>query len=117
MNSRFVHSESGSGPLSQDWSKAAVIGDESGIMELKGIVDEFYIYTKALSNPEIFNLAQACAYGKLFSSSSFLICILIFVSLIWILGRQKRILNDLIRQNQEPKLAVKDCLLMAFDIF
>lgn len=66
MNSKFVHSVAGSGYLSQDWSKAAVIGDESGVMELKGIVDEFYIYTKALSHPEILNLAQACAYGMFF---------------------------------------------------
>ena len=66
VDSKFVHSVSGSGLLSQDWSKAAVIGDETGVMELKGIVDEFYIYTKALSHPEIVNLAQACAYGRYF---------------------------------------------------
>ena len=65
VNAKFVHSVAGSGTLSQDWSKAAVIGDETGVMELNGIVDEFYMYTKALSHPEIVNLAQACAYGEL----------------------------------------------------
>ena len=66
LNGKFVHSVAGEGTLSQDWSKAAVIGDETGVMELNGIVDEFYIYTKALSHPEIVNLAQACAYGMFF---------------------------------------------------
>ena len=63
MNSKFVHSVNGSGLLSQDWGKAAIIGDDTGVMELKGFIDEFYIYTKALSHPEILNLAQACAHG------------------------------------------------------
>ena len=64
MNSKFVHSVNGSGQLPQDWGKAAIIGDDTGVMELKGFIDEFYIYTKALSHPEILNLAQACAHGK-----------------------------------------------------
>ena len=63
VNSKFIHSETGAGMLSQNWSKAAIIGDETGVMELQGIIDEFYIYTKALSHPEILNLAQSCVYG------------------------------------------------------
>ena len=78
VNSKFVHSVSGSGLLSQDWSKAAVIGDATGVMELQGIIDEFYIYTKALSHPEVLNLAQACAYGMrlqyFFPKTCYLLC-------------------------------------------
>ncbi len=54
----------GAGLLSQDWSKMAAIGDETGAMELNGLIDEFYIYAKALTRPEILNLAQACSHGK-----------------------------------------------------
>ena len=64
INAKFVHGVDGSGLLSQDWGQRAAIGDQNGDTEFQGFVDEFYIYTKALQQDEIFGLVQACAYGK-----------------------------------------------------
>ncbi len=57
----------------------AAIGDETGVMELNGLIDEFYIYTKALTRPEILNLAQACEYGELNMLLHFLWSIVFFL--------------------------------------
>lgn len=51
--------------LSQDWGMSAQIGGMTPDKAVTGFVDEFYIYTKALSLDEIQQLVKACTYGEL----------------------------------------------------
>lgn len=66
INGQLASRTTGSGDLSQDWGSKAEIGSTMKDRTLDGFVDEFYLFTKALTQNEISVLVQACSYGKIF---------------------------------------------------
>ncbi|XP_028410253.1 uncharacterized protein LOC114532854 [Dendronephthya gigantea] len=51
-------------PLSTDWEKYVGIGSEEGEKDLRGYIDEFYIFNKTLKEMEIKNLMSKCSGAK-----------------------------------------------------
>lgn len=62
-----MNSTTGNGTLSQDWGSQGEIGSTLAEYDFNGFVDEFYIFTKALTKEDILVLVQSCTYGEFFS--------------------------------------------------
>lgn len=60
MNTQLAVQGYGSGYLAQDWGERAGIGSHKGQRFLMGAVDEVYIYTSALTQSQIRELACMC---------------------------------------------------------
>lgn len=63
VNAQLVNSTTGNGTLSQDWGSQGEIGSTLPEYDFNGFVDEFYIFTKALTKEDILVLVQSCTYG------------------------------------------------------
>lgn len=64
MNTQLAAQGYGAGYLAQDWGERAGIGSHKGQRFLVGAVDEVYIYTSALSQTQIRELACMCEDSK-----------------------------------------------------
>jgi len=64
VNTQIASQSKGSGYLAQDWSERAGIGSHKGKRFLVGAVDEVYIYTSALTQSQIRELACVCEDSK-----------------------------------------------------
>ena len=64
MNTQLAGKGYGSGYLAQDWSERAGIGSHKGQRFLMGAMDEVYIYTSALTQNQIRDLACICEDSK-----------------------------------------------------
>ncbi|XP_048590274.1 uncharacterized protein LOC5501396 [Nematostella vectensis] len=60
VNGQVVGEKKGHGKLSQNWSGRAGIGLSGGI---KGVVDEFYMYNRAIAASDIGDLSEQCNLG------------------------------------------------------
>ena len=60
VNTQLASKGKGSGLLPQDWSEAVGIGSHKGQRFLVGALDEVYIYTSALTQHQIRELACIC---------------------------------------------------------
>ena len=60
VDSQLVKKESGTGVLSTTWLGKVAIGVDGS---LPGLVDEFYIYKKALSQNDVQDLTELCNLG------------------------------------------------------
>lgn len=73
MNAQLVNSTTGNGTISKDWGTQGEIGSTLAEYDFDGFVDEFYMFTKALSKEDILVLVQACTYG-MFILEIFVVC-------------------------------------------
>lgn len=64
VNTQLAGQGKGSGYLAQDWGERAGIGSHKGQRFLVGAVDEVYIYTSALTQSKIRELACVCEDSK-----------------------------------------------------
>lgn len=60
VNTQVAAQGNGAGDLAQDWGARAGIGSHKGNRFLVGAVDEVYIYTTALSQGQLRQLACLC---------------------------------------------------------
>ena len=75
VDSQLVKRESGTGPLSVAWKGKVAIGAEG---TLPGLVDEFYIHNKALTQLDLKDLTELCNLGPgLYDLSLVLFCLVI----------------------------------------
>ena len=67
VDAQLIKTEMGTGPLSTHWLGKVAIGADGS---LPGLVDEFYIMNKALSQYDVKDLTELCNLG----SGKFSIC-------------------------------------------
>ena len=60
VDAQLIKSESGTGPLSTHWRGKVAIGADG---TLPGLVDEFYVMKKALSQNDVKDLTELCNIG------------------------------------------------------
>ena len=64
VNTQLAAQANGAGYLAQDWGERAGIGSHKGQRFLVGAVDEVYIYTSALTQTQIRQMACVCEDSK-----------------------------------------------------